>query len=80
MRGSASSLEWRADLSRTLRANGRPANGSDDGSWTKKTVPIAPLPKTLRALRFSRSSFGEVSDGECYGKCRKFSGYGKCGK
>lgn len=51
-------------MSTTLRANGQRADGSDDGSWTKKTVPMAPFPKTLRALRFSRLSSGKVLDGD----------------
>lgn len=60
-RRSASSFVWREDFSTTLRANGAVAEGSEDRWWTKKTVPMAPLPSTFMALRLSISSSGETS-------------------
>ncbi|CAH9103360.1 unnamed protein product [Cuscuta epithymum] len=43
------------DLSTALRANGERAAGSVDTLWTRKTVPMAPLPRTLIARRLSKS-------------------------
>ncbi|KAF3975824.1 hypothetical protein CMV_000933 [Castanea mollissima] len=56
---SASSFVWKEDFSMTLRANGQRAEGSTAQSCTRNTVPMAPWPRTLRALRLSRFSSGE---------------------
>lgn len=44
-------------LSTSFRAKGEEAEESETESWTRKTVPVAPLPRSLRALIWSRSSF-----------------------
>lgn len=46
------------NLSMTLRAKGDWDNGSVIVLWTKKTVPIAPLPSTLMARRLSKFKGG----------------------
>lgn len=61
-RRSASSFRRREAFSTTLRANGKQAEGSETESWTRNTVPIAPLPSTLIARRLSRSISGEEDD------------------
>ncbi|KAE8657827.1 hypothetical protein F3Y22_tig00116980pilonHSYRG00029 [Hibiscus syriacus] len=43
----------------TLRAKGERAVGSDDVWCTRKTRPVAPSPRILMALRFSKSKSGE---------------------
>ena len=50
-RRSASSFAWTHVLSTTLRAKGVLVV-----SCTRKTVPMAPFPRTLRSLRLSKSS------------------------
>lgn len=51
-RRSASSFAWTQVLSTTFNAKGQLAAVS----WTRKTVPMAPFPRTLTALRLSSSS------------------------
>jgi len=52
-RRSASSFAWTQVLSTTFKARGALLVVV---SWTRKTVPMAPFPRTLRALRLSSSS------------------------
>jgi len=54
-RRSASNLVWRVDFSTTLRANRFLAVESVSWLCTRKTVPMAPLPRTLMALMLSKS-------------------------
>lgn len=54
-RRSASSLAWMEVLSTTFRAK-RVVLVVVVGLWTRKTVPMAPFPRILSALRLSRSS------------------------
>lgn len=54
-RRSASSLAWMEVLSTTFRAK-RVVFVVVVGLWTRKTVPMAPFPRILSALRLSRSS------------------------
>jgi len=51
-RRSASSLAWTLVLSTTFKAKVELLVVW----WTRKTVPMAPFPRTLRALRLSSSS------------------------
>jgi len=52
-RRSTSSLAWMEVLSTTFRAK---RLVFVVGLWTRKTVPMAPFPRILSALRLSRSS------------------------
>lgn len=55
------------DFSTTLSANGLRADGSRSVLYAKKTVPIAPLPRTFNAFMLSSSSFsGGDGDGEFF--------------
>lgn len=53
-RRSESGFAAAEDLSTTLRAKGE--EEEEEGSETRKTVPIAPRPRTRMALRLSRSN------------------------
>lgn len=80
-RRSESGLElMREDLSTTLRAKGERAEGSSERSWTRRTVPMAPFPSTLMALRLS-SSISSIlleREREIFREREEGSG-GKCG-
>ena len=52
------------DLSTSFKAKGEETEESETESWTRKTVPVAPFPRSLRTLSLSRLRFvaGERED------------------
>lgn len=54
------------DLSTSFRAKveQEEAEGSETESWTRKTVPVAPFPRSFRALILSRSRFVTGANGD----------------